>query len=461
MSISESVLAVVQFLFFAYLIINASFLLLSVVVGGVHLHSKHQQGGQEEQEENEPSVSILVPAYNEEVTIVSSINSLLQLDYKNYEIIVLDDGSKDNTAQLVRDTFLLEESDRTIEYIIPCKPYHRVSQRVVDGIQVTLIEKENGGKGDVLNLGINAAQYDYFLCLDADSLLQSDSLKNIVRPVQKDASVISVGGQVQVSQGVEITNGVVSHYQLPWQLVLCSQAIEYDCSFLGSRILLDYLDSNLIISGAFGLFHKKYVQAVGGYDTKTLGEDMELVMKLHYYCCNNNIPYRICYETSAICWSQAPSTLTDLRKQRRRWFLGLYQCLRKYWRMLTGVRFGLVGALSYVYYLFFELLAPFVESIGLLIVIISVFFQHAQLTFFSSFFLLYVAYCSLVTVTSFLQRAYFQKIFITPVDLCKVAYATFFRYLFLHWILHFVRITSFIGYRKKKHEWGGIVRTKH
>lgn len=159
-------------------------------------------------------------------------------------------------------------------------------------------------------------------------MLQRNFLKNLVRPMQKWENVISVGGVVQVSQGVRITDGEVSHYQLPWLVLPCLQAIEYDCSFLGSRILLDYLQSNLIISGAFGLFYKEYVIAVGGYDRQTLGEDMELVMKLHYFCRNNNIPYRICYETSAICWSQAPSSIGDLCKQRRRWFLGLYQCLK-------------------------------------------------------------------------------------------------------------------------------------
>ncbi len=167
-------------------------------------------------------------------------------------------------------------------------------------------------------MGINAANYDYFLCLDADSMLQVDSLSQISKSIQVDPTVIAVGGLVQVAQGVKIEQGKVASYRLPWRIIPCAQALEYDSSFLGARIFLDYLRANLIISGAFGLFKKDLVKAVGGYDTQTLGEDMELVMKLHFFCRNNNIPYRICYETDAVCWSQAPTNLGDLRKQRRR-----------------------------------------------------------------------------------------------------------------------------------------------
>ncbi|MCK3895578.1 glycosyltransferase family 2 protein [Streptococcus suis] len=291
-------------------------------------------------------------------------------------------------------------------------------------------------------------------------MLQRNSLKNLVRPMQKWENVISVGGVVQVSQGVRITDGEVSHYQLPWSVLPCLQAIEYDCSFLGSRILLDYLQSNLIISGAFGLFYKEYVIAVGGYDRQTLGEDMELVMKLHYFCRNNNIPYRICYETSTICWSQAPSSIGDLCKQRRRWFLGLYQCLKKYRKMLSRVRFGAVGYFSYAYYMLFEFLAPFIETFGCFVILLSLIYHQLNISFFISLFFLYSAFCSLITFASFLQRVYSQDLFIGPMDLCKAFLATLFRYFFLHWVLNIVRLTSFIGYKKRKREWGEIKRVK-
>ncbi len=187
---------------------------------------------------------------------------------------------------------------------------------------------------------------------------------------------------------------------------------------------------------------------------------MELVMKLHYFCRNNNIPYRICYETSAICWSQAPSSIGDLCKQRRRWFLGLYQCLKKYRKMLSRVRFGAVGYFSYAYYMLFEFLAPFIETFGCFVILLSLIYHQLNISFFISLFFLHSAFCSLITFASFLQRVYSQDLFIGPMDLCKAFLATLFRYFFLHWVLNIVRLTSFIGYKKRKREWGEIKRVK-
>ncbi|CCI62166.1 glycosyl transferase, group 2 family protein [Streptococcus dysgalactiae subsp. equisimilis AC-2713] len=185
---------------------------------------------------------------------------------------------------------------------------------------------------------------------------------------------------------------------------------------------MDYLKANLIISGAFGLFKKDIVKAVGGYDTETLGEDMELVMKLHFFCRNNQVPYRICYETDAVCWSQAPTSLGDLRKQRRRWFLGLYQCLKKYRSVFANYRFGAVGFVSYIYYIFFELISPFLELFGAGVVFLALIFHQLNIPFFFSLIFLYTLYCILITLTSFLHRIYSQKLMIGVTDIIKGIY---------------------------------------
>ncbi|HEN0593603.1 TPA: glycosyltransferase family 2 protein [Streptococcus agalactiae] len=390
MALFFTFLKVSQVIFLVLLIAYASFLVISLVIGGVHLYEKNERKKSLTRNKEKIPISIIVPAYNESTTIVSSIDSLLHLDYEAYEIIVVDDGSSDNTSDVLKEEFALMKISNTIDSIIATQTCKDVFQRQVGKVKLTLIVKENGGKGDALNMGINAANYDYFLCLDADSMLQVDSLSQISKSIQVDPTVI----------------------------------------------------------------------AVGGYDTQTLGEDMELVMKLHFFCRNNNIPYRICYETDAVCWSQAPTNLGDLRKQRRRWYLGLYQCLKKYKSIFANYRFGAVGSISYIYYILFELLTPFIECFGIVIIFLSLLFNQLNIPFFISLVSLYIFYCVLITLSSFLHRIYSQQLVIGILDIVKVFYIAVFRYLILHPVLTFVKVASVIGYKNKKMVWGHITREK-
>lgn len=456
------ILKISQLFFLIYLLCYATFLFFSVLLAGNHLYKKSelQKIHEELRHDYNIPVSVLVPAYNEEVTIVDSIQSLLNLDYPLYEIIVVNDGSTDETSKRVREAFSLKASERSLREHIPCKKCLGIYESSINDVPITLIEKENGGKGDTLNMGINAARHPFFLCLDADSILQRDSLQKITAPLKEHDHVIAIGGLVQIAQGATLKDGVVTKYRLPWNPIVCSQIIEYDCSFLGSRILMDSFQGNLIISGAFGLFKKDLVIAVKGYDTETLGEDMELVMKLHYFCRNNQRPYKILYESDAICWSQAPSSISDLSGQRRRWFLGLLQCMSKYRSIFANLRFGAVGIVSYLYYFIFELFAPMIEVLGLFIIALSIAMNKIDFHFFLILYIIYTAYCSCITFTAFLQRAYSQNFKVSFEDLFKAIYISLFQYMFLHWLLSFVRIKSLIGYEKKKHSWGTIERMK-
>ncbi len=274
--------------FLVYLLLYASYLFASVTVGAFRLYKleKMAQIKNELKHEFYFPVSILVPAYNEEVTIIDSVESLLNLKYRLYEIIVIDDGSSDRTTELMVDHFQMKKVSRPIRRMVDCEMQEAVYECRVKNIRITLIRKKNGGKGDALNMGINASEYPYFLCMDADSMLQGDSIERIVQPIMEDDDVVAVGGLIRIAQCVSIENGEISGYHLPWNLLLSLQAMEYDRSFLASRILLDSFNGNLIISGAFGLFRKDVVAAAGGYDRQTLGEDMELVVKLHAFCRN-------------------------------------------------------------------------------------------------------------------------------------------------------------------------------
>ena len=255
--------------------------------------------------------------------------------------------------------------------------------------------------------------------------------------------------------------GNVISYHLPWNFLTSMQVMEYDRSFLASRILLDGFNGNLIISGAFGLFKKDIVVAAGGYATDTLGEDMELVVKLHVFCRNNQLKYAIRYEPNAVCWSQAPSSLKDLAKQRRRWHLGLFQCMTRYREMFLSPRFGLVGSVSYLYYLLYELLSPVIEVFGVLTMVLAGCVGLLNVPFMIYFYLLFALYGAILTMTAFFQRIYTQNLKVNGQDVLRACVICLVENVFFRFVLDFVRATAFIGYRKRKNQWGQIKRYKH
>ena len=297
--------AAVAAFFILYLVGYATFLFLSVSVGSSILNRRKREARYRSHIARDcyVPVSLLVPAHNEGVTIVESVRSLLTLDYRLYEVIIVDDGSTDDTAQKVIEAFGLEPVERPIRQVLPTKPVTGMWMGAAGGVQLMLVRKENGGKSDALNVGINASRYPYFICMDADSMLQRDSLREIVAPVIEDDSVVAVGGLVRPANGITMEDGRVQGYSLPKRVIPAMQVLEYGRSFLSARILLDQFNGNLIISGAFGLFRKDLVIAIGGYDPATVGEDMELVTCLHVFCRGNGRPYRIRYAPDAVCWS--------------------------------------------------------------------------------------------------------------------------------------------------------------
>ncbi len=452
----------VGYFFIAYLIGYSTFLFLSVIVGSLDLYKHHRQ---EQFKSILPSdyyvpISIIVPAYNEEITVVDTVRSLLTLEYRAYEIIVVDDGSKDRTSEVLAKAFDMHLVHRPIRRQVDCQREEFIYETRAQKVPLTLIRKKNGGKADTLNMGINAANFPYFICMDADSVLQYDSLRRIVQPVLADGNVVAVGGIVRISNDVELENGRVKRYRLPRNILAFMQVLEYDRSFLASRILFDRFNGSLIISGAFGLFKKSTVIAVGGYDRKTLGEDMELVVKLHEYCTSNSIPYSIRYASDAICWTQAPERLRDLCKQRRRWHLGLFQSMYKHRTMFSNHRFGAVSFVSYLYFLIYELLSPFIEIFGVCTMALAWWFDLINVPFMVLFFLIYAVFGAILTLTAFFSRIYTADLTVSFGDGVRAACLCLFELVFLRFILAWVRCTAFIGYRKRWLSWGRIERRK-
>ncbi len=448
--------------FVLYLAGYATFLFLSVAVGSTSLYSFKRRNTLKNELLNDYyiPVSIIIPAYNEEKTLEFTIKSLLSQNYRLYEIIVVDDGSTDDTSRVVRETFNMRRINRPIQRMIPCQQVESVFETKSFKVPITLVRKKNGGKADALNMGINVSKYPYFLCMDADSVLQEDSLEKIVRPVLEDSNVVAVGGAVRPCNGASIENGHVVQYHMPNKVLSCMQVMEYDRTFLATRILFDKFNGSIIISGAFGLFKKSVVVNAGGYDVNTIGEDMELVVKLHVFCRENEIPYRIRYATDAICWTQVPEKMKDLFKQRRRWHIGLFQSMINHRKILANIKYGLVSFVSYLYFLIYELLSPYIEVFGVLTMIFAYLVDFLNVPFMLLYLAIYVVYSSILSLTAFFARVHTIDLKLAVTDILKAVGFCMLEVSCLRFVLAWVRMTSLIGYHNKKKDWGKIERDK-
>jgi len=446
--------------FVLYLIGYATFLFLSVTIGSSTLYGAKRRSVLKNELQNDYylPISIIVPAYNESVTIEATIRSLLTLDYKLYEIIVVDDGSSDDTAKVVREAFGMVHMNRPVQRRVPCQSAEAVYETLREKVPITLIQKKNGGKSDALNMGINASQYPYFVCMDADSMLQKDSLEKIARPFLEDDNVIAAGGAVRPCNGTVIEDGWVKNYKMPGKILAAMQVMEYDRSFLAARILFDKFNGSIIISGAFGLFRKTAVIDAGGYSLNTMGEDMELVVKLHEFYREHSIPYRIRYAPDAICWTQAPEKLTDLCKQRRRWHIGLFQSMMDHRKILANPRFGLVGCISYIYFLIYELLSPYIEVFGVATMVFASLVDFLNVPFMLLYMAIYIVFSAVLSLTAFFARIHTIDMKLSLADAVKAIGLCALEVSCLRFVLAWVRMTALIGYKRKKTNWEKIER---
>ncbi len=318
-----------------------------------------------------PPITLLVPAFNEEATCVESVRSLLTLKYPEYEILLVNDGSKDRTLERLIGAFDLSPAPRAPTANIPTAEirgiYH--SRRHQD---LWVIDKENGGKSDSLNAGLDFCRTPLFCAMDADSLIERDALLRIARPFLEDRSIVAAGGVIRIVNGCTVHHGVVSNIRLPKSLLARFQVLEYLRAFLSGRMGWDALGVTFIISGAFGLFRRSTVVHAGGFATDTVGEDMELVVRLHRHCREQRLPYRVAYMPDPVAWTECPETTRILGRQRDRWQRGLMEVMWRHRRMLFNPRYGRVGLLAYPYFFFLEMLGPIIELGGYLSFLLTV-----------------------------------------------------------------------------------------
>lgn len=314
-----------------------------------------------------PGITIIAPAYNEGLTIVENIRSLLSLQYVNYEVMVVNDGSKDDTLQKMIDAYDLVRIERKIDPNWKSKPIRGIyKSRQRSFSKLTVIDKENGGKSDALNTGIQLSEMRYVGCIDVDCLLMPDALLHVVKSFYQRSRkrVIAVGGVIRIANSCKISGGKLEEIRLPKNWLAKFQLLEYTRSFLLGRMAWGRIDSLLIISGAFGFFDREIALAVGGYDTGTVGEDMEIVFRMRRYMHERKIPYTVEYIPDPLCWTEVPESSKILVNQRDRWARGNLETLYTHKDMFFNPKFGRLGLLSYPYWFFYEWLAPLLEFFG-------------------------------------------------------------------------------------------------
>lgn len=315
-----------------------------------------------------PPITLMAPAYNEALTIVESVRSLLTLQYPAFEVLVVNDGSGDQTLQVLIEAFELEPIERHYHLTAPCKAIRGVYAGARQP-RLVVVDKENGGKADALNAALNLSRTPLVCSMDADSLLEPDALLRAVRPFMDNPErTIAVGGTVRIANGCKVSFGRVVEVGLPRNPLALLQTVEYLRAFLMARLAWSRIGALLVISGAFGIFRRQAVLDVGGYSLGTVGEDMELVVKLHRHMREEGRPYRIDYIAEPVCWTEAPESLRVLGRQRARWQRGALETFAKHRRMLFDPRYGRVGFLGFGNVLLVDVVGPVVEVLGYILI---------------------------------------------------------------------------------------------
>lgn len=404
-----------------------------------------------------PPITMLVPAYNESATIEASVTAMLTLEYRSYEVVVVNDGSKDDTIDRLRHAFDLYEIPRIYPETIPTKPLRAV-YRSRTRSRLLVLDKENGGKADSLNAAINASRFPLVIAVDADTLIEPDALLRLTRPFLLGREIAAVGGTVRVANNCTVKDGRVTDARVPHRLLPGIQVVEYLRAFLFGRLGWNRLGGNLIISGAFGLFRKDYVSAIGGYRTTSIVEDLDLVVRLHRHLRGLKIRYEMPFIPDPVAWTEVPESAKILARQRERWHRGLIAATWQYKGMLFNPRYGRIGFLAMPFYAFGEMLAPLVEVLGYVVTIFGLSAGMVDGSFALLFILVAWGYGMLLSIWAVvLEEVSFRRYRRFGDLLLLLLYASLenfgYRQRTVWW-----RLKAFVSVWKHKHVWGEMVR---
>lgn len=407
-----------------------------------------------------PSISVIAPAYNEQNTIVDNIRSLLSLYYNDFEVIIVNDGSKDQSMQLMIACFDLVKVDYSFEYKIECQEIVGVyKSRNKAYNKLVVVDKLNGGKADALNAGINISMKEIIACIDVDCILDSEALLKMVKPfLEEKVKVIATGGVIRIANNCEIEHGRITKINLPKNWLARMQVLEYFRAFLVGRMAWSRLNGLLLVSGALGLFDRRIVIACGGYNKDTVGEDMELVVRMRRYMADRSEKYKVVYVPDPLCWTEAPSDTKILGRQRNRWMRGTIETMITHQSLFFNPRYKLLGLLSYPYWFFFEWMAPIIEILGIVFAVFLGMFGYISFSFFLTMLLLVFMFSYTYSSFAILYEEISYHQYTKKTDMLKLFYAALTEPFLYHQMNLWWSIKGNIDFLTGKKSWGEMTR---
>lgn len=408
-----------------------------------------------------PSISVIAPAYNEGMTIIDNIRSLMSLHYNDFEIIIINDGSKDDTMEKIIKAYDLEAIDAYYEQKLPAKPVKAIyKSRNKAFNKLVVIDKENGGKADALNAGINFSHKEYIAVVDVDSILIEDALLIMAKPFleESDEKIIASGGVIRIANSCKIEDGRITEVKLPNSFIPRIQVLEYTRAFLMGRMAWSKLNGLLLISGAFGMFNRDIVIKAGGYNANLVGEDMELIVRMRRYMSEQKEKYKVIYIPDPLCWTEVPSNLKVLGRQRDRWTRGTMESLFMHFKLFFNPKYKSLGLLGHPYWFFFEWLAPLVEFIGIVYFIIVAILGYPNWPFF--FLLLGTVYLFAVTLSFWailFEELSFHR-YTRRRDIIKMLFTAMLEPIFYHPFILYFNLKGNFKYFSGEKTWGAMER---
>ncbi len=408
-----------------------------------------------------PTITILAPAYNEGKTIVENVRSLLAIYYTNLEVIIINDGSKDDCLAKLIDAYDLEKIDFFVNEQIATKEIRGIyKSRNSIYHKLIVVDKVNGGKADALNVGINVSSNNYLVCIDVDCILEQDALLKMVKPFLEETGkrVIATGGVVRIANSCVIEDGRLIKVKMAEDYLPRMQILEYTRAFILGRMAWSRLNGLMLISGAFGAFDKEIAIKCGGYNHNTVGEDMELVVRMRRYMEERNEKYVVTYVPDPLCWTEAPASFKILGRQRNRWIRGTYETLKFHKIMFFNPQYHLLGLLSYPYWFFFEMWAPIIEFFGFLCFFIFAWTGFLDWGFFFSFFLFIICFGYLYSSFAILMEVLTFNQYKRRIDILRLLLTGLTEPFYYHPFVVWSAIKGYLDLIKKKKGWGEMTR---